>query len=522
MDAVSSLNAPKAAVRQQWHVTPERLLIAVTLLALTLRFLDIGSRALWLDEAFSQWFSDHSFHYLWTVVPTYEAHPPFYYSLLKVWRSLAGQGHGVMRSLSVLFGTLTVPLIMVMAREQERQSATGRPLLRMGLAGFLAACSPMLIVLDQEARPYPLLIFTYSVSIFALLRLVRQFKAGECGYWSNWALLGVGAELTCWAHALGILYSLCLALALFPVSLEPPISRARLVRGIVTAGCVVLLYLPCFLMVSSRTQDWGNNWLGWSTGMLLQLFVLYSVPIEFLTVATAIAALAMLLLVKRALASTWASKGWNSDRLMLLLWLGPPLFAALISAAFVPVFLARTLSGTLVPAYLMIAGAIARTEAPFERRAITATICIILLPAAAAVALRPPDERWDLLSDYLARNVSAHDQVWLYPADSALPLDSLGRKIPGVVRPIPEPFPTLDFKGPIRAGWRATVSLTPAQAAGFASDPALKTVPVIWLVTRQSGTFDPHSDVPHALERTRKAGALQHWGYITVQPFTRR
>jgi len=230
----------------------------------------------------------------------------------------------------------------------------------------------------------------------------------------------------------------------------------------------------------------------------------------------------MALLLKRALASTWSSKGWNSNRLLLLLWLGPPLIAAVISAAFVPIFLARTLSGTLVPAYLLIAGAIARSDDARERRMITAAICITLIPAAAAVALRPADERWDLLSDYLSRNVATADQVWLYPADSALPLAAVRERIPGTVRPIPEPFPTMDFEGPIRAGWPAVVSLTPLQADAFARDQRLNDVPVIWLVTRQSGIFDPNGDVPKALSRVRRPGALVRWGYIDVRPYFRR
>ena len=521
MDAASSLRAPVQGFRVAWRVTPLRLGAVLTLLALALRLIGLNSRLLWLDEGFSAWFSDQSFHYLWTVVPTFEAHPPFYYSLLKLWRMIAGESHGALRGLSVLFGTLTVPVVVAIAFEQERQSASGRPLLRAWLAGFLAACSPMFMVIGQEARPYPLLTFAYSVAILALLRLGRQFATGGAGSWPSWALLGASVALTCWAHALGLLYGLCIALALLPVWLTAP-TRARVVRGLTTAAVVAAIYLPCLVMLTSRTQDWSTNWLVWETSMLLQLLVLYTVPVEVLTVGTAVAALAMALLIKRALSDTWASKGWNTDRQLLLLWLGPPLLAALISAIYEPVFLARTLTGTLVPAYLMIAGAIARSDDERERRFITAAICITLLPAAAAVPFRPVDERWDLLSGYLARHVGPQDQVWLYPADSALPLDATGQKLPGTVRPIPQAFPTLGFKGPIRAGWPATVSLTPAEADRFASDPKVSGVPVIWLVTRQSGIFDPKGDVPAALARVRRAGPRQEWGYINVTPYYRR
>jgi hypothetical protein len=253
--------------------------------------------------------------------------------------------------------------------------------------------------------------------------------------------------------------------------------------------------------------------------MLMQLAVFYTVPVEALTVGSAVAALAMALLIKRALNSTYRSEGWNADRTILLLWLGPPLIAALVSAIVMPVFLARTLTATLVPAFLMIAGAIARTDGDRERRMITAAICITLLPTAVTTVLRPSSERWDLASAFLARNVRAGDQVWLYPSDSALPIKETGRSIAGTVRPIPGPFPNLDFNGPARAGWPAVKSLTEKQAQAFASDPALRKVGVIWLVTRQSAIFDPKNDVPDALARVRRPGPVQEWGYINVRPY---
>src|SRR5206468_3148888 len=171
MDAVSAsaVIAGRPRLRLDWRVTPFRLAGALTLLALLLRLTDLGSRPLWLDEAFSAWFSDRSFYYLWHVLPTYEAHPPFFYSVLKVWRSL-----------------------------------------------------------------------------------VRQLQAGEAGSWPSWLLFGASMALTCWSHALGILYGLCLALALLPVWLGASLSRARMVRGIATGALVAAIYLPCLVMMTSR------------------------------------------------------------------------------------------------------------------------------------------------------------------------------------------------------------------------------------------------------------------------------
>jgi hypothetical protein len=239
------------------------------------------------------------------------------------------------------------------------------------------------------------------------------------------------------------------------------------------------------------------------------------------TIASMVAVIITLLLAKRALQHASNGSGWNEDRAILLLWLGPPLLSALVSAFFVPVFLVRTLAGTLVPAYLAFAGAVARTPSPRERLMLTIAIFATLIPATLETALRPPFERWDLVAAYLARNAAPGDQVWLYPTDNSLPLAETGVKIPAPVRSLPAPYPTLGVAGPMRAGSPAMVSLSPEQMRKIAKDPSLKRVRTIWLVMRQSGIFDPHSDLPKALALVRQGGPEQDWGYISVQPFTR-
>jgi uncharacterized membrane protein len=499
-------------------MTPAQAMLGLALLALCIRLIGLTSRPLWLDEAFSGWFAERGWHYLWTVVPTFEAHPPFYYSLLKLWTGAFGDSAVGMRSLSVLFGVASIPLIMAAAHEQERQEPSGRPMLRMTMAGFIAACSPMLIAADQEARPYPLLLFSYSLAMLGLLRLIGEFGAGGPGSWRSWLLLGLGTELTLWSHALGILYASCLFLALGPAWLRHG-SKERLLRGFAAGTAVALAYLPCALLMMGRAHDWEMNWLRWSWDKLIQLFILYSIPMDVMTVGSVVAAIGMLLLAKRAIVHALIRKGWNSDRALLLLWLGPPLLAALVSALFVPIFLERTLAGTLAPAYVALAGALARIEAPRERRLIAAALAVTLLPAALMTSLRPATEQWNEVANYLSRNAAPQDQLWLYPTDSALPLARTGRTFRAPVRLIPEPFPTLKAHGPIRAGWPAVVSVTHGQAEALAHDPALKRVPTIWLVSRQSGIFDPKGDMPHALAEVRRAGTPQDWGYIEVTPY---
>ena len=465
-------------------------------------------------------FASRSWTYLWAVVPTYEPHPPFYYSLLKLWSGIAGSGPFALRSLSLLFSVATIPVIMAAALELDRQRPTGRAMLSAVGAGFLAACSPMLVLLDQEARPYPLMILAYAAGVWGLLRLLREFRQGGPGEWSSWLLLACSTEVSLWAHGLGVIYAFCLAAALFPGMVAGPLNSRRVARSILMAGAVVLAYLPCLAMILGRAADWGTGWLWWGPLKLLQIPALYSVPYEALTAGSAVAGLAMLVLAIRAIQAAIEIQGWSSERALLVLWLGPPLLAAAVSQLGMPIFLPRTLAPTLAPAYIAMAAALARTKNERQRNWLAAAIAVTLVPTAIQIALRPAAEDWSAVRAFLSRNVGPGDEVWLYPNDSALALDALGPHS-FIQRGIPGDYPAVGFKGPIRGGSPAVVSVTRDQALAIARSPASARPRTVWVVTRQSIVFDPQGELPRALADVRRAGTVRRWGHIEVQPFTK-
>ena len=521
MDAAAASPAPLSGMRLNWLVTPVRLAFVMTMLAIVVRLIGISMRPLWLDEAYSAWFSDRTWHELWTVVPTYETHPPFYYSQLKLWRFGFGGGAVALRLPSVILGALTVPVVMQAARELERLRPSGRPLLLMGIAGFLAACGPTLVEHGQEARPYAPMAFAYSVAILGVLRLLREFAEGKPGAWPNWVILALGSELTLWSHALGAVYAACIAIALLPSWLRTPMPKQRISRGLITAASILVLYLPCLGLIAGRTRDWGSGWISWKPEMLLTLLSIYGVPVEVLTIGSAVAALILFLLAKRAIAGAIAEPGWNTERALLLLWWGVPLTTALVSVLFVPVFLPRTLTATLVPYYLAVAAALARTDSSKERLALTAALAATLLPATIAMALRPATEPWDKVDSYLQHNVRSGDIVWLYPNDSALPLRAAGPRSTYVRHGIPADYPALHVVAPRHAGSPAVPSVTPESMQQLIRSPEAMHARTIWLVTSQAQYFDPKDDLGHALSTDRRPGPKQRWEYLRVQAFTR-
>jgi hypothetical protein len=185
------------------------------------------------------------------------------------------------------------------------------------------------------------------------------------------------------------------------------------------------------------------------------------------------------------------------------------------------VFLPRTLTATLVPFYLAVAAALARTESSKERLALTAALAVTLLPSTIGMALRPATEPWDQVDSYLEHHVRPGDVVWLYPNDSALPLRAAGPRSDYVRHGIPGDYPALDVVAPRRAGSPAVPSMTEQSMQQLIRSPEASRAPTIWLVTSQAQYFDPKDDLGHALSAVRKAGPRQRWEYLRVQPFTR-
>ena len=156
-------------------VEPRHALVLVAILALGagLRVRDIGASSLWLDEFFALENSTGRGFEHWrlplgqvlekppalTSLEGAEApwriwgslrgdtHPPLHFILLRFWREAFGEGDVTARSLSLLFGMASLPLLFVLAR----RLAGDVPAL---WATLLMAVSPLHVRYAQEARNY--------------------------------------------------------------------------------------------------------------------------------------------------------------------------------------------------------------------------------------------------------------------------------------------------------------------------------------------------------------------------------
>ena len=299
-------------------------------------------------------------------VPTYEAHPPLYYSLLKLWRSCsAATARRAARAVRSCSDGDRSRRRSRRRGEQERQRPSRAP---------VASRRPRNVPLPPArrcscARPGSAALSAAGLSpmrsrssgSFGFMRRVARRERGRL---VSWAILAAGTELTLWSHALGLLYAVCLAAALAPAWLSAPLDRKRIARGIGGRRDRAAALSPVPDDDAQPRRRLGHRLarLG-SQHAAAAARALHGAgrgPDRRLRRRRA----------RHAAAGQARHPGRHSGARA-----GIPTARScccgsarrssrwLISALCMPVFLARTLSATLVPGYLAMAGALARSGA---------------------------------------------------------------------------------------------------------------------------------------------------------------
>lgn len=477
------------------------LLVAIGLAA---RLWHVGAEPLWLDEAYSAYAADHGFWFIWHVAPRYEAHPPLYYTLLKLWTLPFGDGLIALRALGLAAGVLTVPLVVAAADEAGRElgwEAARRRRLRFAALAFACVSLP-LVEMARQVRPYPIMVLGFAAATWALLRLARRAREGAPvggGFYLAYLAL---LEAMLWLHNMGPLYGVAMTLALAIAVVRKGCSRrdwAWLASGHVA---VALLYLPALAMLLDQAGVWkGSTWLRFNPASLPErLPVLYAAP----------GAAALAGLVLAGLGAWKLSRSWKGGRLLAILLslsLVPVALAILLSLTVTPVFITRVLSPVAVPTLVLFA--IATLGWTDRRRWVALGAALFLGFNMAAVDLQArqggPMQDWYGTVAWLKRHVRPGDEIFAYPNEGALPLARAladkGLTFP--IRPIPVAVPAFDPTGWHPTGYRAVTSLPRWRLRQIAEGPQTKAVPTIWLLRLGASTYDPGDAFLDELHRGR-------------------
>lgn len=460
--------------------------------ALLLRLPTLASRSLWLDETYSAWFAARPLHELWTRVPLYETHPPFYYTLLKAWIALFGNGEAAMRSLSVLASVLTVLLIPLGARLARLGAKAERIAM---LAGLFLAMNAASIQYAQQARPYAIQALAGALAVFCSAMLVRALvvptsapASAPARPWPWVVGLALCAGLTMWLHntgvfaAFGIWTGMTLGLLL---ATPGPRRPQALAVGLAGLGALLVWspFLP-MLLKQSASMTHLSYWIRFTPrGTTGAWTVIAGAPSLHYPVAL-LALLGFAWLWRRARPQFW---------LLACVLALPVLALAGYSLLVKPVFLSR-LFLWLGPLGMVLA-ALGVASLPARWRLPAVGVVLALSAYAVSGFYRSRTEDWRGMLAGLARDARPGDLVLALPNEVQMPVSYYMRTGPDVTY-LPAPFPALGMA-------RRYVSNAGAPSLAADDIARLRTLlpghPRVWLIERRADLYDPEHLVADAL-----------------------
>lgn len=478
------------------------IVAAILLIALVFRLPGLATRSLWIDELFTQWFAARSFAELWTDVPRFETHPPFYYSILKLWTRLFGDTELGLRSLSVLLSLATILLVALSGRLLDA-GGKGRAAGVVGAA--LLAVNYASIREAQNARPYALQGLVCTVAIVAALMLVLRLRpaphdrSGHRAWLLPATVLGLSAGIGLWIHNTGFLIAfgiwLGLALTLF---FTPSGQRLRNFLIFFGAGLLALLvwapYLPIFLeqsrkfmglafWLTPKARDLYSAWLlilgdGWLFASLPLALLLYGL-FRFFRCAPILAMVVTVILLV-------------------------PLHAVLVlSFSVKPIYIQR-LFAWMVPTGLVVIALGIVTVTPWKWVRVLLALIVIGLGTARTIEDygRPIDD-WKAIVAEIAANAQPGDVVLAVPAEGSIAVDYYASRYPHFppIVCVPGCYPQRDLPRTYMSNFGAP-AIVPADAAIV--DRALATHRRVWLVQVSISLYDPKSIVRSRIAAARR------------------
>lgn len=488
-------------------------LVAILLVALWARAWRLTAWPMWLDEAYSAFAAEQGLRFIWTILPTYETHPPFYSSMLSLWSSLAGTSLFGFRSLGLAAALVTLPIVWAAARELARN--VGQDARWLGLMALaLFAVAPAIVDMSRLVRPYYLMILVNAAGCWALLRLARGLREQDRLIPAAWvAYLGC-LVLLVWLHSLGSLYAAGLGLGLI-VAAGPKALLAHWKRYFAGHLLAAAAVAPALYILADQAGQWTEaTWLGfYPANVPRNLQLIYGVD-GLMGTAIALALVAAAIL-------TMPQGRKRLGAALLVMSAFPITMAIILSIAVAPVFLVRTLIAASVPVLLLFA---AGAGSKLITRALFAILLLMALIRTAQVQQLEPEQQWDRAVEWLAPRLAPGDMVYAYPNESALPFRFALRYhgVAASIRDVPSGIPARDPAGWYPTGSRGVQSLQPWRLAQIADDSVSQRTPTIWLLRLSKQFYDRDEAFLKILKARRDEVARLELGPIEIVGLRRR
>jgi mannosyltransferase len=476
---------------------PFSILLTLTVLGGFLRFYQIGSEGLWIDEAFSLWMAQHPLGEMWRWVVRIDQHPPLYYALLRLWTHIWGESEASLRSLSALFGTATIPLIYLLGRRllDER---TGL------LSALILAISPFHIRLAQEARMYTLLAFSASLALYALSRITISSTRP---IWPRLLYISSTAAAL-WTHNTAIF----LLIALNLIALLQQLRHASCVMR--HSPFSILLWLPWIpAFVVQSVGVYRQFWLPAPTLATvidaIGAFLCECLPLP--PIGLVAASLFFITLLALGTYRIYNMEHRHSPFFILLITFATPILGELLISLRRPIFYTRTLIWASLPLYVIMAAGLRRLEVRTSSKFWPLTALIVLL-ILNGLSLREyyhnyEKEQWDDAAALVAEHVEPDDLILFNATWTQIPFDYYFHQLYN--QPLREHGVPVDLfeRGLLEP--QMTESDLPRLRRLIQGHNR------IWLIYSHNWYTDPQSLIPSTLEE--EASPLARWDFYGLQ-----
>lgn len=399
------------------------------------KFLLVGE-SIRLDESQSIWQTSHSLSYTLQIVAQ-DVHMPLYHIILHYWMQVFGTGIEAVRSLSLIFFILTIPLVYLLSR-----TVLTRPwaLLITGLFSF----APFMNWYANEARMYTLLALFSVANQYFFVKILQKRKG-----WIGYALTAIVGAYSHYFFVFNLITQ-----AIFYLFNRASFQPGALKRFVAVAVGLVLAVSPWIYYFISEGA--ANN-----TRPLIEapttvnffniysqfLFGFQSDPINTTIVSTwPLLVIAVFFTVKRHLKIDVATS------YLLVAASLPVLLAFALSFIITPFFLSRYMVPVVAPLFIVIGWLVSRYSKPAAVSIAVIWIAAtgILFTQQTTSADNPVREDYKSVAAYVDENASPSDIVILsapftvYPFEYYYKGTSQVRTLPIWDRQNPGPVPPFE------------------------------------------------------------------------------
>ena len=384
-------------------------LTAITIIAAGFRFAGLGSKSLWLDEAYSQWLARSSFSSVWHDLSSpqvndsvFALYMSLYYTFLHFWVRLA-DSEIWLRLPSALCGLATVPLLYALGSRLFTK--------RVGLAAaFLLAVQPVHVAYSQEARSYSLCVF---LSVAAFYFFIRALHEGARKWWLLYVMTSV---LAIYSHLFAVFLLPAQWLSLFFLDRK----KEHLKSAILSATSILVLIAPIFTL--AIVKDFGKFPWADEPG-IRDLFH----AVQILTGAGLKSPIYVFVLATAGVSfyRTWRNAGESALRwrhALLWGWLLLPVASVVLASLWKPPLFPRYLIISLPASTLLAAVGLSRFGSNAKFTAATVVLGALFVPAIFTYYAKPKED-WRGATAYLLARARSDDGIVFYREWGQQPFD---------------------------------------------------------------------------------------------------